>query len=122
MKKFPALALLSLILGGCATSPTTPRHAPTPTPDLAGLWVGKASAQTHTLLVRPDGTGTVCWESMGKYSAMPLTISGDKMIGLTDATLKRNADGSFAQCSWGVCMEMKRTMDVPAACRAWLKR
>ena len=110
-------------ISGCATgSNVAHKYTPTPTPDLAGYWVGTATMQTHTMLIRPDGTGEVCWESMGNYKTTPVTISGDKIIKQIEGTLKRNPDGTFSECFWGVCMDFKRTEHIAAACREWLKQ
>lgn len=118
--------LLSLVLfaalTGCATSNIAHKYQATPTPELAGTWIGTAAMQTHTMLIRPNGTGEVCWESMGRYNTMPMTISEGKIITLVESDLKRNVDGTFSQCAWGVCMDFKRTEQIAAACREWLKQ
>ena len=122
MKKNLLLLALMASLAGCATSNIAHKYQATPTPELAGTWVGTATMQTHTMLIRPNGTGEVCWESMGKYNTMPMTISNGKIITLGESDLKRNADGTFSQCKWGVCMDFKRTEQIAAACREWLKQ
>jgi hypothetical protein len=113
---------LAVVLTGCATSNIAHKYQATPTPELTGTWIGTAAMQTHTMLIRPNGTGEVCWESMGKYNTMPMTISGSKIITQGASDLKRNTDGTFSQCTWGVCMDFKRTEQIPAACREWLKQ
>lgn len=110
------------MLTGCvSTSNKAHQYQATPTPELAGYWVGSGGGQTQYMLVRPDGTGELCFESMSVYRSTPITISGDKLISTSEGTFKRNADGTVSNCFWGVCMNYKRTEKVAAACREWLK-
>ena len=122
MKKI-APALLLALLSGCMTPHNVAhKYTPTPHPGLAGTWIGSATGQTHTMLLRADGTGELCWEAMGNYKTTPVTITGDQIVTMTESKLKINADGAFSQCKWGVCMDFKRTDRVPAACREWLSK
>lgn len=121
MKKIAGL-LVALSVAGCMTPHNVSHnYAPTPTPALAGLWVGSNAIQTHTMLIRPDGTGELCYEYMGKYKSTSLTISGDKIIAMSEAKFTVNANGTLSQCAWGTCVNFRRTEHIAAACREWLK-
>lgn len=123
MKGILLAVLSTLVTSGCMTPHSVAhKHKPTPTPTLAGYWVGSNMIHTHTMLIRADGTGELCWEALGKYSTTPVTISGDKIIAMTEANFRVNADGTVSQCSYGACMHFKRTEHVAAACREWLKQ
>lgn len=111
------------MLAGCiSTSNISHKYTPTPTPELAGYWVGAGGGQTQFLLIRKDGTGEKCWESMSTYRTTPLTISGDKIITIGEANLARNSDGTISECYLGFCITSKRTEHVAGGCREFLKQ
>ncbi|WP_295995973.1 J517_1871 family lipoprotein [Rugamonas sp.] len=121
--KIVLAAILAALLAGCMTPHSVSyKYTPTPHPELAGYWVGSATGQTHTMLLRPDGTGELCWEYLGKYNTTPVTISGEKIIGMSEAKFKINPDGTISQCAWGMCLNFQRTEHVAAACREWLSK
>ena len=122
MRLLIILSVLLTVLSGCtSTSNKAHQYAPTPTPELAGLWVGSGGGQTQYMLLRPNGTGELCFESMSVYRTTPLTISGDKMVSTAEGNFKRNTDGTISNCFWGICIDYKKTEHVAAACREWLK-
>lgn len=122
MKNFFLVLFATTLISGCMPHNIAHNYKPTPHPELAGTWIGSATGQTHTMLLRADGTGELCWESMGNYKTTPVTLTQDKIITMTDSNLKLNSDGTFSQCAYGICMNFKRTDHVPAACREWLAK
>ncbi len=114
------LFLMSIVfLSGClGTSNISHRYQPTPTPKLAGYWVGTGPSTTQYALIRGDGTGMLCWENLGSYKSTQLVISGDKMATLVEGEFKRNADGTFSDCYWGACANYRRIEQkrVPTQC------
>jgi hypothetical protein len=121
--KITIAALLCALLAGCMTPHNVShKYTPTPHPELAGYWVGSNAIQTHTMLIRANGTGELCYEYQGKYKSTPVTISGDKIIGMSEAKFTVNADGTISQCAWGTCVNFKRTEQIAAACREWLAK
>jgi hypothetical protein len=122
LKSFLTISLMLTALTGCvSTSNKAHQYTPTPIPELAGLWVGSGGGQTQYMVLRPNGTGELCFESMSTYRTTPVTISGDKMVSTGEGNFKRNADGTISNCVWGICMTYKKTENVAAACREWLK-
>jgi hypothetical protein len=119
-----AITTLTLIaaISGCATSNQAHKFTPTPDPTLAGLWVGSGGGQTQYLMLRPNGTGELCWEMMSSYRSTPVTISGDKFVSTGVGQFKRNTDETISNCIWGVCMTYRRTETVAAACNSVLKQ
>lgn len=110
-------------LAGCvSTSNKAHLYPPTATPELAGFWVGSGGGQTQYMLLRPNGTGELCYESLSTYRTTPVTISGDKMVSTGEGTFKKNADGTISNCIWGICMNYRKTEIIAAACREWLKQ
>jgi hypothetical protein len=73
------------------------------------------------MLLRPNGTGELCFESMSVYRTTPATISGNKMVSTAAGDFKKNADGAVSKCFWGICIDYKKTENVAAACQEWLK-
>ena len=123
MKSFLlALAIITTLPGCVSTSSKAFQYKPTPSPDLAGYWVGSGGGQTQYMLLRENGTGELCWEMMSTYRTTPVTISGDKMISTGEGNFKRNSDGTISNCVWGICANYQRTENVAAACREWLKQ
>jgi len=123
MKSLLTLPFVVALLAGCvATSNTAHQYQPTAVPDLAGYWVGSGGGQTQYLLLRPNGTGELCYESLSNYKTTPVTISGDKFVATGEGNFKRNADGTISNCVWGICMNFRKTENVAAACREWLKQ
>ena len=123
MKSLITISLILEALAGCvSTSNKAHLYSPTATPELAGLWVGSGGGQTQYMLLRPNGTGELCYESLSNYRTTPVTISGDKMVSTGEGNFKRNVDGTISNCVWGVCMNYRKTENVAAACREWLKK
>src|SRR4051812_40495257 len=110
MKAALLLFAMWLVVSACvSTSSKAHNYTPTASPELAGLWVGSGGGQTQHMLVRPNGTGELCWETMGNYKSTPVVISGDKIVTFSAANFKRNADGTISSCIIGMCMNFKRT-------------
>lgn len=123
MKKILFVILAAVAMSACMTPHSVAhKYTPTPSPDIAGYWVGSNAIQTHTMLIRPEGTGELCWEYLGTYKTTPITIAGDKIIAMSEADFKVNPDGTLSQCAWGTCINFKRTETIAAGCREWLKK
>lgn len=123
MKSHLILTLVLGVLAGCVSTSNKAHLFPaTPNPELAGLWVGSGGGQTQYMLLRPNGTGELCYESLNNYRTTPVTISGEKMISTGEGQLKRNLDGTISNCVWGICISYRKTDNVAAACREWLKQ
>ena len=125
MKKalFTSMVLAQLVAGCSSTHNVSHNYTPTPNPTIAGYWVGSNAVHTHTMLVRADGTGELCWEGLGKYQTTRVTISGHKIIAMSEADFSINSDGTLSQCSWGTCVNFRRIEphQIAAACKQWLK-
>ena len=125
MKQIYSLGLvLALFVSGCSSTHNVSHdYVPTPNPTIAGYWVGSNSIHTYTMLVRADGTGELCWEGFGKYQTTRVTISGKKIIAMSEADFTINPDKTISQCAWGTCVNFKRVEphQIAAACKQWLK-
>ena len=95
---YSLVAVLALFVSGCSSTHNVSHNfAPTPNPAIAGYWVGSNSIHTHTMLIRPDGTGELCWEGFGRYQTTRVTISGKKIIAMSEADFSINPFISFSK-------------------------
>jgi hypothetical protein len=105
------LAVFSALffLSGCAVSNIAHKYDPTPSPDIAGYWVGGGMGQTHYLNIKENGTGEICWESMSEYRSTPVVISGDRFITMTEGRLEKKGSNQIRSCYLGACATYNRS-------------